>query len=192
MAANCMRSARDPAIVILAGGEARRFPGKLEHLIEGRPMFLRVYEAMRATQWPLYIAGKGTFSPPIDAQLEAPLVIDRLPGRGPLAALVNACALIRERHVFAIAADQPHLDASALRRLADSWRPGDEAVVPEHDGSIEPLAALYARPAILREGFELRGAKRKAMHAMIDRLAVRFVKFDSSHFRNVNRPGDLA
>ncbi|MGA7354329.1 MAG: hypothetical protein WBW76_02740, partial [Candidatus Cybelea sp.] len=78
-----------------------------------------------------------------------------------------------------------------LERLAAAWRPGDEAVVPEHDGRVEPLAALYGRVAILREGFALRRTGANAMRDLLARIAVRFVAFDSSYFHNVNRMTDL-
>ncbi len=191
MADASMRLGDGTAIVVLAGGEARRFPGKLEHRIGGRAMVASTYERMRASGWPVYIAGKGSFSLDVDASLDAPLLVDRRPGGGPLDALLSACAAIRAQRVFAVAADQPRLDAAVLERLDASWRSGDEAVVPEHDGAIEPLAALYERRAILREGFELRRRRTRAMRDLIGRLAVRFVAFDAGYFHNVNTPADL-
>lgn len=178
-------------IVLLAGGEARRFPGKLEHPVDGRPMIVHLFERVRTAGRPVYVAGKGSFSPAVDARLEAPLLIDRHPRGGPLNALLSACAMIRASRVFALAADQPRLDAGVLERLAAAWRPGDEAVVPEHDGRVEPLAALYGRLAILREGFALRRTGANAMRDLLARIAVRFVAFDSSYFHNVNRMTDL-
>lgn len=179
------------AVVLLAGGEARRFPGKLEHLVDGRPMIARTFERIRRVGWPVYVAGKGSFSRAVDAQVQAPLLIDRYPRGGPLCALLSTCTAIRASRVFALAADQPRLDAGVLERLDAAWRPGDEAVVPEHDGQIEPLAALYGRLAILREGFALRRTGANAMRDLVARLATRFVAFDSTYFFNVNRMADL-
>jgi molybdopterin-guanine dinucleotide biosynthesis protein A len=178
------------AILILAGGRARRFPRKLEHRIDGAPMILRCYRNLRQAMWPTYIATNGSFPREIDAQLDAPLLIDRRAHRGPLHALVWACSAIDAERILAVAADQPSLQPCALQQLASSWREGDEAVVPEHDGRIEPLAALYARRAVLREGFELRNTT-GAMHALVERLAARFISMDSTQFHNVNRPSDL-
>ena len=94
------------AIVLLAGGEARRFPGKLEFGVAGRPMLAHCYDRMRAAGWPVYIAAKGSFSRALDELLLAPALIDRRPGEGPLSALLSACALIRAERIFAVAADQ--------------------------------------------------------------------------------------
>jgi molybdopterin-guanine dinucleotide biosynthesis protein A len=182
----------DVAILLLAGGRARRFPRKLEHRIAGRPMLEHVYARVRECGWPVYIAGSASFERKLDAALEAPLIIDRRPSEGPLSALIGACAAIRADRIFAIAADQPQLDANVLRRLAQQWQPGDEAVVPEHDGEIEPLAALYSRRAALRESFALRRSGRPAMRDLVGRLAARFVPAAAAYFHNVNRARDLA
>jgi molybdopterin-guanine dinucleotide biosynthesis protein A len=178
------------AILLLAGGRARRFPGKLEHSIDGEPMLAGCYRRLRATGWPVYISANGSFASELDSQLDAPMLIDRRPGRGPLAAFLDASLSIRAERIFAVAADQPAIDATDLQRIAASWRPGDEAVVPAHEGGIEPLAALYGRTAAIREGFRLPSGK-NAMRDLIDRLAARFVPCDAQRFRNVNRIGDL-
>jgi molybdopterin-guanine dinucleotide biosynthesis protein A len=187
-----VRSSSETAVVLLAGGAERRFAGKLEYPIEGRAMVVRVFERARAAGWPIYVAGRGSFSRSVDALLCAPLLIDRRPGSGPLQALLGTCAQIRAERVFALAADQPRLDADVLRRLDAAWQPDDEAVVPEHEGTIEPLAALYARRAILREAFDLRRAGKRAMRDLVARIAARFVAFGAASFQNVNRRADLA
>lgn len=180
------------AIVLLAGGEARRFPGKLEQLVDGRPLLQRCFDRLRASRWPVYLAGKGTFCAELDRALDAPLLIDRHPGGGPLAALFSACTAIRAERIFAVAADQPNMDAGVLERMAEAWEAGDEAIVPRHDGGIEPLAALYSRRAVLREGSLLRRSGASAMRDLIERIAARFVSFDARHFHNVNYARDLA
>jgi molybdenum cofactor guanylyltransferase len=179
------------AVLLLAGGESRRFPGKLEHRVDGCAMVAQVCERVRATGLPIFIAARASFSRPIDAQLGFPMLIDRRPGGGPVQAFLSACTQIRAERVFAVAADQPRLDASVLDALRSAWRPDDEAVVPEHDGKIEPLAALYERCAILREGFELRRRRATSMRELIARVAARFVTLDRRYFQNVNRLSDL-
>lgn len=187
-----MRAATSDAIVLLAGGSALRFPGKLERETGGRPMILRVFERVREYGSPVYVAGKSSFSPQVNAQLEAPLLVDRAPAQGPLTAFLGACAAIRAQRLFAIAADQPQLECRVLDELSASWQPGDEAVVPEHDGRLEPLAALYDRYAVLREGLELRRRGRTAMRDLLARLRVRALPADGRYFINVNREDDLA
>jgi molybdenum cofactor guanylyltransferase len=185
-----MRGAMREAIVLLAGGEATRFPGKLEREIEGRPMIVGVLEALKG-RWPIYVAGKAGFTLDVDAAIEWRPLIDRWPAGGPLLALLSAAPQIRSERIFAVAADQPRLERHVLERLSAAWQPGDEAVVPEHEGGIEPLAALYDRFALLREGERLRRAGRRAMRDLIAALATRLVRIERAYFHNVNAPSDL-
>jgi molybdopterin-guanine dinucleotide biosynthesis protein A len=179
------------AILLLAGGAASRFPGKLERQIEGRPMLARSFDRLRASGHPVYIAAQGSFPSRLDAQLDAPLLVDRHPGAGPLYALLDACAAIRAGRIFAVAADQPNLDAGLVARLTAAWREGDEAIVPQHDGNIKPLAAVYDRRAALRVGFELRAPRNHAVRDLVARLRTQFLPCASEYFHNVNRPEDL-
>lgn len=154
-------------------------------------MILRLFERLCASGLPVYIAGNASFPAPIDEALRAPLLIDRRPGRGPLAALISALPLVKAERVFAIAGDQPRLGKDLLDELAAAWQPGDESIVPRHAGGIEPLAALYGRIAVLREGYALLRRGHNAMHELIARLAARFVPVDEWCFLNVNRKPDL-
>ncbi len=192
MAEGSTHSTESTAVILMAGGRARRFPGKLEHVIDGRSMLARCFDGVRAAGWPVYVAAASSFSRGLDAHLDATFLIDRRPGGGPLRAFLSACAAIHAQRIFAVAGDQPRLDARLLLALAAAWRAGDEAVVPQHDGRIEPLVALYSRRAILREGFELRRTADGAMRDLIARIAARFVDFDAHYFHNVNRVEDLS
>jgi molybdenum cofactor guanylyltransferase len=180
----------DAAVVILAGGEATRFPGKLEREIGGTPMLLRVYDRLRGTR-PVYIAGKGGFADGLEARLDCPILLDRWPGRGPLAALVSACGAIGEPSVFAVAADLPNVDARLLDELERARAAGDEAVVPEHARGAEPLAAWYDRAALVERGYALLEGGRSSMRALLAELRVRYVPMDGAAFVNVNTPADV-
>lgn len=154
-------------------------------------MIVRVFQRLSRGRWPVYVAAKGSFAPAVDAALAAPLLIDRWPPRGPLMALLSACPFVAADRIFAVAADQPQLEPGVLERLAAAWKPGDEAAVPEHAGAIEPLAALYDRCALLREGPRLRRTGRVAMRDLIAAVATRFVPIESRYFCNVNARSDL-
>jgi molybdopterin-guanine dinucleotide biosynthesis protein A len=181
----------DPAIVILAGGRATRFPGKLERSFDGEPMLLRVFHNARATGWPVYVAGSRAFDPATAAAIDAPILPDRWPQAGPLRAFLSACTAIDHARVFALAADEPRVDRELLETLADAWQPGDETIVPTHGGRIEPLAALYARTAFLREARASIQRGNESLHGVIERINARFVAVSESYFVNVNTPEDL-
>lgn len=180
------------AVLVLAGGRASRFPGKLEALVNGEPLVLRAFRAARATGWPVYVSAQGPFPAEIDRRLDCPVLIDRQPWGGPLRGLYSACETIAQERVFVLAADLPRVDAPLLERIAAAWLPADEAVVPRHDGLLEPLAALYARSAILQRSFTLFGEPRASMHDLIERIGARFLDVEAEYFVNVNTPADLA
>ena len=180
----------DLAIVILAGGRATRFPGKLEADIGGEPLLARVYRHLRDVA-PVTIAARDTFSAHLDALLDCPIVVDRWPDRGPLGGLLSACSELRAPLVFAVAGDSPLITRDVLQSLRAARRDGDEAVVPEHGGALEPLAALYDRVALMRVAMEaLRGPDR-SMHAALAKLRTRRVPLEQRFFLNVNTADDV-
>jgi molybdopterin-guanine dinucleotide biosynthesis protein A len=187
-----MADAPTIAILILAGGRASRFPGKLEALVDGEPLVLRAFRAARATGWPVYVSAQGPFPAEIDRRLDCPVLVDREPWGGPLRALHSACEAIVHERIFVLAADLPRVDATLLERVAAAWLPGDDAVVPRHDGRLEPLVAIYSRSAILAESFTLFGEPRASMHDLIERIDARFLDVEHAYFANVNTPADLA
>jgi molybdenum cofactor guanylyltransferase len=181
----------DLAIVILAGGRATRFPGKLEATLDGEPLLARVYRHVRDIA-PTMIAGRDTFSSDLDALLDCPIVVDRWPDRGPLGGLLSAAHEAAAPRIFVVAGDAPLVTEELVNVLLAAWANGDEAVVPEHNGRLEPLAALYDREALLREAWDCLHGEDCSMHALLDRLRVRHVACDASSFANINTSADLA
>jgi molybdopterin-guanine dinucleotide biosynthesis protein A len=196
----------DFGVLVLAGGEATRLPGKLTleigDVTEHVPMIARVFANVaqdRARE--IAISGKATFARDLDAHLTAPLVIDRWARRGPLGGMLSSFARMRARFVFVVAGDAPMLDIAFAERLARAYEPGDEALVPSHlaratqetASAIEPLAALYDRLAFLREGVPILRRGRGALHLVIAALRTRYVPIDDARiFTNVNTPADFA
>lgn len=183
-------AADDVTTVILAGGRATRLPGKLERPVRGEPLLARVYRNVRNAA-PVVIAGAGSFAPELDALLDCPLIVDRWPGRGPLAGLLSASSELSTPWIFAVAGDAPHVTPLVLQTLLDARRDRDEAVVGEHDGRLEPLASLYRRDALEREGHAVLHEGNASMHALLDRLEVRRVPMPADLFLNINTAADL-
>lgn len=179
------------AIVIAAGGDARRLPGKLERSIGGTPLLAVVYGNMRGG-YPVRISARATFARDLDERLDCPIVIDRWEGRGPLGGLLTTFGAIDSARVFVVAGDAPAVTREVIATLAAAWQPGDEAAVPEHDGQIEPLAALYDRLAFLRVGWAAMERGEYALHAVAGRMRARHVLLSRHFFENVNTAADLA
>ncbi len=183
-------AAGDVTTVILAGGRATRLPGKLELPVGGEPLLARVYHNLRGAA-PVVISGAGSFAPELDAVLDCPLIVDRWPGRGPLGGLLSVCCEISTPWIFAVAGDAPHVTSRVLETLLEARHESDEAVVSEHDGRIEPLASLYRRDALEREGHDVLQERSASMHAVLERLNVRRVALPADLFVNINTPADL-
>jgi molybdopterin-guanine dinucleotide biosynthesis protein A len=183
-------------VVVLAGGEATRLPGKLFLAAGDVPLLVRVVRNVR-TGRPVVLSCKETLPAEIDALIGAPAVLDRWPLRGPLSGLLSTMSEIATPWVFAVAGDAPFVDAAFIDELATHVAPGDEAIVPRRprDGraQIEPLAALYAREAFLREGLPVLLSGNGALRMVIERLNTRYVDVaDARVFANVNTPADYA
>jgi molybdopterin-guanine dinucleotide biosynthesis protein A len=182
----------------LGGGAATRLPGKLVLDAGGEPMIARVYRNVGRGR-ETFVSCAGGFPAAVDAYLPLPMVVDRMPGRGPLGGLVTTLARMRSAWVFVVAGDAPFVDAALPAALAAARRPGDEAVVPESfaDGvaRLEPLAALYERRAFIRAGVAaLRaGSGSGSVRGVVERLNARRVLVrDARIFTNVNTPADYA
>lgn len=192
-----IRAEASVGILILAGGEATRLPGKLALAAGDVPLVARVYRNFAQAGRETFVATNRTFAPELDALLPVPAAIDRWSRRGPLGGMLTTMGCMRSRFVFAVAGDAPFVTPELLERLLAERRPGDEAVVPERraDGKqfLEPLAALYDRTAFLREGLPVLRGGRGALQLVIRRLRARFVPVeDGLTFTNVNTPGDYA
>jgi molybdenum cofactor guanylyltransferase len=176
--------------VVLAGGRATRLPGKLARPMLGVPLLARVYANVRDVA-PVVIAAREGFPPELDALLDCPIVLDRWPNRGPLAGLIGALSRVATTHVFALAGDAPNVTREVPDALIAACSPEDEAVVPEHDERLEPLAAVYERAALEREGRAVLREEKGSMHALLARLRVRRLVLPSRYFANVNTAADF-
>lgn len=192
-----MQLVRDAiAVIILAGGEATRLPGKLYLDAGDVPMLARVYNNVSAGRT-TFLSCKGPLPTPVDNMIDAPRVIDRWPLRGPLSGLLSTMNEMTAEYVFAVAGDAPFIDAAFIESLAAHLHSGDEAVVPRHAKSerlrIEPLAAIYHRAAFIREGLPILLSGDGALRMVIDRLRARFVPIEDERiFTNVNTPEEYA
>jgi len=181
-------------VIVLAGGEATRLPGKLALDAGNMPMLARVFHNVSAGRTTT-LSCKAALPYELDRFIDAPVVIDRWPLRGPLSGLISTMSEVRTPFVFAVAGDAPFVDAAFIDRLEALLQPGDEALVPyrtvEGKRQIEPLAAIYDRAAFVREGLPILLSGNGALRSVIDRLNARFVEIDDERvFANVNTPAD--
>ena len=188
-------------VLILAGGEATRLPGKLALDAGGLPMLARVYRnfATDGEGEPLEIvlSTQATLVRELDAYLPIAAVVDRYARRGPLGGMLSSLPFMRARYVFAVAGDMPFVDLAFARHVADAYVAGDEAVVPlsrDANGASyrEPLCALYDRVAFVREGRAVMRTGRGSLGAVLARMRVREIAPATTvrTTRNVNTASD--
>jgi molybdopterin-guanine dinucleotide biosynthesis protein A len=124
--------------------------------------------------------------------LDCPIVIDRWPGRGPLAGLYSALEYARSRRAFVVAADAPFVTAKVAEELLAHWEPGVEAVVPVNaQGRLEPLCALYDRVGFLQAAGAILAVGSGGVLAAVERLRTKRVRLsDERVFANVNTAAD--
>lgn len=181
----------DVTVVLLAGGEATRLPGKLERTDAGDPLIVRAYERF-APAYPVVVSASATFAPETDARLDCTVVIDRWARRGPLAGMLSAFSAVRTSLACVIAADLPAVDATVVRTLCDAYDAAAEAVVPSHERGIEPLCALYDRAAFERVALPVLTRGTAAVRDALAQLRVRTVDMPAHLFANINTHADWA
>lgn len=122
-----------------------------------------------------------------------PVIADRMPGNGPLGGIAAAVAAVPD-WALVVACDMPGVEPAFLRRLiaaAETARAGTECVVPQSEGGLEPLCAVYHRGSLpLLDSFL--DHKFLKMRDVVGSMQALVVPFEGPWFRNINTPEDLA
>lgn len=183
---------------VLAGGQSSRMGRDKASLPCGDETLLarqlRLLAELGVTDRLVSLASAATVPTP-DATA-ARLVLDALPGLGPLGGIAAVLAAARHDSVLVLAVDLPALDTAFLRELAAQASP-DRGVVPVRDGRFEPLAAIYPRRALAE--VQARLARRDLALQPLVRAGVAagwlrefpVAPGHAGQFLNWNSPGDL-
>lgn len=193
---------REVAAVILAGGRGRRLGGVVKPLlaVDGRAIIDRLRDALAPHAAELLVAVA-------DAEQarglgDARIVIDAVPGAGPVAGLAAARAATDARWLIAVAGDMPHVSAAVIGALlARAEAQVDAVAIRLGDPPLpEPLLAVWGRAAAatMAQALATRRYRTSALLtddglrvAWLDEPALRAVDPDLRCVRNVNQPGDL-
>ncbi len=182
---------------LIAGGRAERMGGVVKGLlqVEGVPMAartLRLYGRLFGAS--LVVANE----PAPYLPLGAPVVGDRIAGRGAPGGLHAALHAAATPWIFAAACDMPFVSAAGVALLA-SLRAGAPAVVPRWGGRFEPLHALWHRDALplLEEALlagepSLQALVRLVGARVVEESVWRMTDPDGRAFENANTPEDAA
>lgn len=184
----------DVAVLVLAGGAARRFGSdKTRADLAGRPVLSHTVDAVAHVGGPLLVIGPWAPEGWI-------ALIEPSPRLGPAAALAFALAQVDTTWALVVAGDHPLLHPALVdllvRRAMGS--PAD-AVVPVRDGRDEPLVACYRSSVAdtVRTCVEAGDRSMRAVLAAVEVEPVlepdwRSVDLDGRSFLDVDEPADLA
>ena len=184
--------------LIIAGGRSRRLGIDKRFLeIGGRPCIQRVIDAYQGLFKEILIVADAT--EPFTS-LGVKVVVDLIPGRATLGGLYTGLHFAAHDRVFAAASDMPWLSPAAIRVVLDQALSGD-IVIPELDGKLQPMHAVYAKSClpVLRSLVEashlkvqdLCGRPELRVHR-IPQSAFTAVDPELRSFFNINTPDDLA
>lgn len=119
---------------------------------------------------------------------------------GPVSALRRGLARASEATVFACSCDLPLLRAELASALCLALVDGDDAVIPQIDGRLQPLCAVYRREPAMSALAAMESTGEKRLTSIADRLHLRRLDetilraFDADlrSFLNVNTAEDYA
>ena len=185
------------AAFILAGGASERM-GEDKALLEleGVPMVMRAARLAEP-----YVASAAIVAPSERyKQLGLRVLPDRWPGAGPLGGIATALASTRAEWNLILGCDLPYLTPEWVAWLiARALRSPARAVVPESQGGLEPLAAMYHQNcgAVFAAAVE-RGVRRVTeglSEIVFERVSMsdwRELDPTGKLFENMNTPDDYA
>lgn len=180
--------------LIVAGGSSRRFGrDKARHPVAGTPMIARVYDALAEVADPVVVSvGAGAASYTDVLPGDVPHVRDRYADAGPLAGLDAGFRAVQSPWVLVAACDMPHVTPDGFRTLLRFRDEHIDAIVGRtSDDRLHPLFACYRRERTLDAIQVCLSEEQYALHALLDRIAVRDVEVSCYVVHNVNRPQDL-
>jgi len=130
--------------VILTGGESRRMGrDKAAVEIDGKTLLQHTMDALA----PLFSKVLVSVHAP-RCELKLPQVVDAFASRGPMVGIASALSVIQTDWLFVAGCDMPYLSPQLVRHMADT-RQGQDAVLAEIGGHLQPMPAFYAKQTCL-------------------------------------------
>jgi molybdopterin-guanine dinucleotide biosynthesis protein A len=164
-------------------------------VFQGEPLWQRQLDLLRGLRPErIFVSARNELSwLPVDAEL----LLDESPSRGPLSGLTRALASMRTTHLVALAVDMPFMTSEQMRIIWDLATIGC-GVLPMTGDRAEPLAAIYPREAgddfaaaLGSDDFSLQRLSRSLVQAAKLR-ALPVSREEEWLYRSVNEPSDLA
>lgn len=154
---------------VLAGGQSRRFgDDKALLVLDGQPLVLRAVNLLKAYVDTTTVLGpKGRYD-----FIGVPVIPDRRPGQGPLAAILNGLENSGTDWNLFLACDLPLLNGRFVEMLLRLTTANQaDAVVPRTGGRWHPVCAAYHRTCISPVRRQLEGGE-AALKDLLPHLCV--------------------
>ncbi|MDP2744581.1 MAG: molybdenum cofactor guanylyltransferase [Dehalococcoidia bacterium] len=132
--------------IILAGGLGVRFGrNKVWEVFGGKRLVERVIECLAPLSSRIMVVTSERQAASFQGSgLESNLVIDLLPGRGPLGGIYTGLSASESPLNIVVASDMPFLNRDLLAYMLSEAQ-GYDMVVPRSDDFVEPLHAIYSK-----------------------------------------------
>jgi molybdopterin molybdotransferase len=177
--------------VILAGGNSTRMKSNKAFLpISGELFIERIHRRLSTIFQHVILV---TNTPELYRFLPCPTVSDIYPDMGSLAGIHAGLVNSDTAYIFAVACDMPYLNPGLIRLLVN----GQDAIIPESEGGLEPLHAVYGKGVIPVIEDALSRGNRKIAECcygmnttIIPRGEVGKIDPEFISFRNINTPED--
>jgi molybdopterin-guanine dinucleotide biosynthesis protein A len=178
--------------IILAGGASRRMGTDKAFLeVNGKPLIehiLAVFSSLFARTIVV------TNTPERYRGYAVEITSDALPISGPLTGIYSGLLKSSDEYNFVAACDMPFLNPRLITYMGEIAA-GHDAVVPQFDGFLEPLHAVYRRGLLSRMESHIKKQDRR-IRGIFDHIDVRYVteeeivRFDREKrsFKNLNTP----
>lgn len=182
---------------ILAGGENRRFGGRVKaNIIIGGSSIL---EGILDVVEPLFSEVLIIANDPVafSAYNRFRIIPDHFRKAGPLGGIHAALSNAGGKDIFIFASDMPSLSSGLILRQADLFSQSDcEVLIPRNGNHDEPLHAIYAGETLERLEKFLSQGERLAIKDFLIFTKVQYFNtleqgFSEDIFTNINTPEDL-
>jgi molybdopterin-guanine dinucleotide biosynthesis protein A len=181
--------------IILAGGENRRMGTDKAFLeIDGRPLVEHILEVFSTLFTRTIVV---TNTPDRYREYDIEVTSDVLDIRGPLTGIYSGLLKSTDEYNFVAACDMPFLNPRLISYMGEIAA-GEDAVVPQFNGYLEPLHAIYRKGLLPVLDAQIRKQDRR-IRGLFDHIRVRYVteeeivRFDllKRSFRNLNTPKEF-
>lgn len=190
-----MRSADVSGIVLGGGLSSRMGKDKSGLTLDGKSMAVRALEALdELFDELIYVTNDPDLRQIVPA---TKIARDEIPHLGPLGGILAGLRACESPRAFVVACDMPFVSIDLVRFLIAHDVAAD-IIVPQIDGRLEPLHAVYSRSCIPHIADQLAAGSRQIIGFydqvntdVIDEKSLRLIDPELRSFFNINTADDL-